>query len=101
MVVAKGGKGVDLPNRSRAPARTRAAGTANAIPGSRTNSHGKAESLVVRMFMTEESMVRNWPAALVRLNSSAKKRALGLFIESQQGMRKATGRLPEIGRAHV
>ena len=48
------------------------------------------------MFITEESMVRNWPAALVRLKSSAKKRGLALFMESQQGIRNATGRLPGI-----
>src|ERR1043166_6337530 len=94
MVVAKAGKGMYLRNRSRAPAGMVRAGLAKALPGSRTNSRGKAGSLVVRMFMTEEAMVRNWAAAFVRLNSSAKKRGLGLFIESQQGMRKATGWLP-------
>ena len=36
--------------------------------------------MVVKMFITEESMVRNWPAALVRLKSSAKKRGLALSI---------------------
>jgi len=43
--------------------------------------------------MTDESIVRNWLAALVRLKFG-KERGLALSIESQHGMRKATGLLP-------
>src|SRR5678810_275227 len=66
----------------------------SAPDASTTSSRGKDGSLEVKMFMTEESMVRNWPAALVQLNISAKNRGLALSIESQHGMRKATGLLP-------
>src|SRR6184192_1280104 len=63
---------------------------------STTRSRGKAGSLVVKMFITEESIVRNCPAPFVPLNNSAKSRGLALSIESQQGVRKAHGRLPGI-----
>ena len=42
----------------------------------------------------EESMVRKLPAGVTRLKISAKNLGLGVFRESMQGMRKATGRLP-------
>ena len=39
------------------------------------------------------SRVRKFPFGVVRLKISAKKRGLGVLSESQQGTRKATGRL--------
>ena len=44
---------------------------------------------------TEVSMVRKCPSGVVLLKISAKNRGLTEFIESQQGMRKATG--PPLG----
>ena len=43
------------------------------------------------MLKTEESIVRKFPAGLVVLKISAKNRGLGVFSESQQGIRNATG----------
>ena len=42
---------------------------------------------------TDESIESIFPFSLVRLKISAKKRGLAEFIESQQGMRNATGLL--------
>src|SRR5436190_912013 len=61
-----------------------------------TRARGNAESPADKMFITDESASRKWPAGVVRLKISAKSRGLGLLIESQQGVRKATGRLPGI-----
>src|SRR5258705_8624005 len=61
---------------------------------SSTSSRGSEVSLVVSTTMTLESMPRKFPCGEVRLKISAKKRGEGEFIESQQGMRKATGLLP-------
>src|SRR5437660_11801564 len=58
---------------------------------SSTSSRGNDLSLAVVRFITEESVVRKCPAALTRWNISAKNRGPGLFIESQQGIRKAAG----------
>ncbi len=40
---------------------------------------------------TELSIVRYFPLAVVLLKISAQKRGLGVFSESQHGMRNATG----------
>ena len=45
---------------------------------------------------TDESIERNFPPGLVLLKISAKNRGLTVFIESQQGIRNATGVLPGI-----
>src|SRR5262245_41250759 len=45
---------------------------------------------------TEESIDRKFPFSVVLLKISAQCRGLGVFSESQQGMRKATGLLPGI-----
>ena len=46
------------------------------------------------MLNTELSIVRKFPCSVVLLKISAQNRGLGVFSESQHGMRNATGRLP-------
>ena len=48
------------------------------------------------MFIMDESAWRNWPPGEVRLKISENRRGLGLLIESQHGVRKATGAFPRI-----
>ena len=48
------------------------------------------------MLKTELSICRKLPFSVVLLNTSAQNRGLGVFLLSQQGMRKATGLLPGI-----
>src|SRR2546426_5504473 len=83
MVVLKAGNGTYFSNRGRPPAST-------------SRSRGSPGSLVVKIMATDESIRRNCPAELVRLKISANKRGLALLIESQHGVRKATGTLLEI-----
>ena len=56
-----------------------------------SNSRGRAGSSGVNSMNTEVSMARKWPSGVVLLKISAKNRGLTEFMESQQGMRNATG----------
>src|SRR5688572_21994764 len=62
--------------------------------GSVVSALGKEGSFDVVMLHTDESIDRNAPPAVRRLKISAKNRGLGVFFDSQQGMRNATGWLP-------
>jgi len=48
---------------------------------------------------TDESIRTKFPWGVTRLKISVKKRGLIEFIESQQGMRKATGRVTGLGQS--
>ena len=58
-----------------------------------TSSRGNSGSFGVKTLKTDCRCVRNRPLGVVLLKISAKNRGLGVFSESQQGMRNATGRL--------
>ena len=64
--------------------------------GSITSWRGNAGSAAVNSPDTDELSCTKLPAAVVRLMISAYARGLGVFFESMQGKRKATGRLPGI-----
>src|SRR4029078_12332496 len=61
--------------------------------GSSVISFGRSLSLWVMILKTELSICRKLPFSVVLLNTSAQNRGLGVFLLSQQGMRKATGLL--------
>src|SRR5579862_7468296 len=63
---------------------------------STTSSRGIVGSLEVSKSIIEESMDKKLPFGLERLNSSAKNRGLVLSMESQHGIRNATGLFPGI-----
>src|SRR5947209_5939715 len=58
-----------------------------------TRSRGSSGSSGVVTLKTDESIVRKLPFAVLLLKISVNRRGLGVLSESQQGVRKATGRL--------
>ena len=57
------------------------------------NDLGRDLSSEVKMLNTDVSISKNWPAELFCINNSENTRGLGVFCESQHGVRKATGML--------
>ena len=64
--------------------------------GSKTRSRGRLGSSGVKTVKTDESIDSEWPPLLFLAKISEKNRGLTVFIESQQGIRNATGLLPGI-----